>query len=176
MSDLLITPLAEALLACLEAEISVVDNPPAVVCLRPGDRVEPLLSTVGDECCAGLAWVRVASFYPSANFPDQDTAVSKCGTSRWAAVLEMGAVRCSPIPDKSSIPDCDEWTAVTRAILADGAAMRRALRCCFATATTSRQHVPGAWQPLAVEGGCVGGTMTVTVAANGLDCCDDGSS
>lgn len=170
--DPTVTPLAMGLLACYETEIGKVASPPASVCLRTGVSVDLLISTTGDECCDGLAWIRVAGVYPSATFPEQDAAPERCGPIQWAVVLELGAARCAPTTDARSIPTCEQWLAVSRAVLDDRAAMVRAI-CCWADGT-DLQWLAGMWQPLATEGGCVGGTMTVTVAAPYCECAPTG--
>ena len=176
ISDPVVMPLARDLLACLEQEIAKVDNPPLYVGLRPGNVVAHLLSTSEDECCSGLAWVRPATFYPSsATFPAQDETPLKGGIRAWAITLEMGAVRCAPTPNADRIPSTEEWDAVTQAVMDDAAAMRRAL-CCFIDADPRRSGkvLPGAWLPLDIEGGCVGGVMELTVMGPVCDCKDAG--
>lgn len=170
-------PLAQALVGCLETEMARVADPPASVCLRPGQQVDPLLSVTEDECCSGLAWVRIESVYPSSDgiFPAQDDQAGvPCNPRGWAVVLEMGAVRCAPTPDAYSIPDCGEWTAVVDKTMQDAAAMRRAVLCCFDGLDLT--YLLGAWSSLPVAGRCAGGTMTVTIEADQLDCCPDDES
>lgn len=172
--DPLVTPLAEALLACYATEIAKVSDPPAQVCLRTGDVVNFLLSATEDECCEGLAWVRAANVHPTIDFPEQQAApLGVAGQIvSWAVVLELGAVRCAPTPGHQSIPSCDEWTALTEKVNDDAAAMRRAM-CCFAKPRRGRV-LPGLWEPLSVEGGCTGSTMTLTVRAGNCDCDQEG--
>lgn len=169
-------PLALELLACYEVEIAKVLDPPDYIGMRPGNVVDHLLSTHQDECCQGLAWVRPAGFFPSSGtFPAQDAAPLPKGTSAWAITLELGAVRCAPTPDKDSIPTAVEWLATTQAVMDDAAAMRRAI-CCFIDAKPGRARsvLPGLWQPLSVQGGCVGGILPVTVRGPACDCSDAG--
>jgi hypothetical protein len=175
-ADPLVMPLALELLACLDQEIQKVANPPARVGLRPGTVVDHLLSTTEDECCDGLAWVRPVNFFPSSGtFPAQDESPLPKGISAWAVNLEMGAVRCSPTPEPTSIPDQAEWLAVVQAVMDDAAAMRRAL-CCFIDARPGRARtvIPGLWQPLSVQGGCVGGILQVTLRGPACDCSEAG--
>lgn len=171
VADKSVTPTAEALLACLELEIGKVEKPPAVTSMRVGDQVELLFATRYDECCRGVAWVRVVAIFPSTNFPLPDVAYQPCGPGQWAAVLEMGAARCAPTPGKDSIPSGDEWNAVAAAVQDDAAAMRRAL-CCWTglDLNEDRMYMPGTWAPLTTEGGCVGGVMPVTVMIGACDC------
>jgi hypothetical protein len=176
--DPLVMPLARELLACLEQEIAKVLNPPMYVQLRPGNVVDHLLSTAQDECCEGLAWVRPSSFFTSsATFPVQDPAPAPKGVSAWAVTLELGAVRCAPTGDENQIPTADEWDATTQAVMDDAAAMRRAI-CCFIDGAQGRARnvLPGLWQPLSIQGGCVGGVLPVTVRGPACDCAEAGDT
>lgn len=176
VSDPLVMPLARELLECFDQELMKVENPPLYVQLRPGTVVDHLLSTSEDECCSGLAWVRPSSFFPSSTiFPNQDTVPQPKGVIAWAITLELGTVRCAPTPDENSIPTGDEWDAVTQAVMDDAAAMRRAL-CCFIDAKPGRAKnvLPGTWQPLSVQGGCVGSILPVTIRGPVCDCAEAG--
>lgn len=175
--DQVALPLATRLLICLEQEILRLPEAdrPKRIGLRTGDRVDFLVSTRQNECCLGLAWVRVASIAPSstANWPSQDVVPPRCGVQQWAVVLEMGIVRCAPVPTVSAIPTVDTWNGVTEAVLADFAVMDRAI-CCFQDGFR-RLTLPGQWQPLSIDGMCVGGTMELTAAASACNCGEDES-
>lgn len=166
-------PILDALLLCLEEQVARVPDPPAAVCMRPGDRVDLLMAQGRDECCEGLAWVRLASIYPSSVFPAPDEAYVKCQLG-WAVVVELGVARCAPVGDETTLPTCDQWTTATNHTTADAAALRRTL-LCFRQIEEFRHrlHVPGAWLPMTTEGGCVGGSMTVTVYAPMCDTLED---
>lgn len=176
VSDPLVMPLARELLDCLDQEIAKVLSPPAYVQLRAGNVVDHLLSTHQDECCEGLAWVRPMTFFPSsAVFPNQDSVPVKGGTRAWAITLELGAVRCAPTPEADRIPTAEEWDATTQAVMDDAAAMRRAI-CCFIDGAQNRSArvLPGIWQPLSIQGGCVGGIIPVTIMGPACDCSEAG--
>jgi hypothetical protein len=176
VSDPMVMPLARELLACLEQEIEKVENPPLYVQLRPGNVVDHLLSTFQDECCSGLAWVRPSGFFPSSiSFPAPDESPVPKGPLAWAVTLELGAVRCAPTPNENSIPTADEWDATVQAVMDDAAAMRRAI-CCFTDAEPGRAKriMAGQWQPLSVQGGCVGGILPITVRGPICDCAEAG--
>jgi hypothetical protein len=176
IADPLVMPLAQELLACLDQEVAKVASPPEFVQLRAGNVVAHLLSTYEDECCQGLAWVRPSAFYPSSGaFPVQDAAPPPKGTLAWAVTLEMGAVRCAPTGDEDSIPTGAEWEATVQAVMDDAAAMRRAI-CCFIDARQGRARrvLPGVWQPIDVQGGCVGGILPVTILGPACDCAESG--
>lgn len=172
IADPMVMPLARELLECYDIELTKVENPPLYVQLRPGNVVAHLLSATQDECCQGLAWVRPSAFFPSSQiFPVQDEAPLKNGTRAWAVTLELGSVRCAPTPDSDSIPTGAEWDATIQAVMDDAAAMRRAI-CCFIEAQPGRagRVLPGVWQPLDVQGGCVGGILPVTIQRPACDC------
>lgn len=177
VADPMVMPLARELLDCYDQELAKVDSPPAYVQLRPGNVVAHLLSVNEDECCEGLAWVRPASFFPSsAVFPTQDAQPIKGGVRAWAVTLELGAVRCAPTGDENAIPTGEEWDATVQAVMDDAAAMRRAI-CCFIDApgtNRSGRVIAGLWQPVEVQGGCVGGIMPVTIQGPACDCSEAG--
>lgn len=166
-------PILDALLLCLEEQVARVPVPPLAVCMRPGDRVDLLIAQGRDECCEGLAWVRLAQIYPSSTFPDPDEGYVKCPTG-WGVVVELGVARCAPVGDESHLPTCDAWTETVNHTTADAAALRRTLMC-FRALPEHRftLHVIGTWEPLSTEGGCVGGAMTVTVRADYCDVLED---
>lgn len=176
IADPLVMPFARELLACYTQELAKVADPPEYVQLRAGNVVAHLLSTFQDECCQGLAWVRPAGFSPSsAAFPVIDSAPTPKGVTGWIITLELGAVRCAPVGDENTIPTGAEWDATVQAVMDDAAAMRRAI-CCFidAKAGRAKRVMPGTWQPIEVQGGCVGGIITVTLAGPACDCSDAG--
>ena len=178
IADPMVMPLARELLECYEQELMKVAAPPEFIQLRPGNVVAHLLSTYEDECCQGLAWVRPAGFFPSSSvFPTQDAAPVKGGPRAWGITLELGAVRCAPVGTEDTIPTEEEWDTTVQAVMDDAAAMRRAV-CCFIDAKPGRSGrvLPGLWQPIEVQGGCVGGLMTVVVQGPACDCAGSGPS
>lgn len=175
ISDPVVAPIAADLLLCLSIELAKVPNPvsanPRPVCLRPGDRVDLLISQTSDECCEGLSWVRMVQIYPSSRttFPAPDGDVQWCDVLRWAVVFEIGAVRCAPTPDVGELASCEEWSDVTLNQYDDLAAIRRAL-CCYGEQNTERLVSVGVGAPITVEGGCTGVTMLATISAPSCDC------
>lgn len=166
----MVSDAAQNLLNCFEAELLEAPNPPANICLRVGAEVPYDAGLSQDECCEGLAWVRIARIYPTnSRFPDQDNEPHDCVTTSWGVDLEMGAARCKPFGDLQRGPSCDEWTALALQIDEDAAAMRRAL-CCFLPMVFSENLLPVEWVPVATDGGCAGGTMMVTVQVDCLEC------
>lgn len=176
VADPVVMPLARELLECYRQELAKLDRVPMHIGLRPGTVVDFLMSTSDDECCEGLAWVRPAGFFPSSGpFPTQDQTAQKQGTLAWGITLEMGLVSCAPTPGPDEIPSDDVWDDVTQYVMDAAAAMRRAV-CCFIEAEQGRAQrvLPGAWTPVAVQGGCVGGILTITVRGPACDCADAG--
>lgn len=175
ISDPVIAPIAADLVVCLALELAKVPNPisdtPRPVCLRPGDRVDLLISQTRDECCEGLSWVRMVRIYPSAQqrFPAQDDRVTPCDVLRWAVTMELGAVRCAPTAEPEDLPTCDEWTETTLNEYDDLAAIRRAL-CCYQQQNPTRLLAIDPGEPITTEGGCTGVTMLVTISAPACDC------
>lgn len=166
-------PVLDAVLLCLEIEAAKVPSPPQSVCMRPGDRVDLLIAQGRDECCEGLAWVRLAQVYPSSDFPAADQAYRKCQTG-WAVVVEIGMARCAPVGDENHLPTCDQWTETVNHTTADAAALRRTrMRLHTLDDFRHRMSVPGQWEPMTTEGGCVGGAMLLTVQAPMCDTLED---
>lgn len=174
--DPLVMPMARELLGCYDLELMKLEDPPEYVQLRAGNVVAHLLSSLQDECCQGLAWVRPAAFFPSSvSFPTQDAAPQPKGTVAWAVTLEMGYVRCAPTGDENTLPTAEEWDNAVQDVMDGAAAMRRAL-CCYIEASRGRVRkvLPGTWQPIEVQGGCVGGIMPVTLLGPACDCSEAG--
>jgi hypothetical protein len=166
--DPIATPVANALLACLTEQMNNLPSPPKYVQLRVGTDTGPLIGPNVDECCAGLAWVRVANVYPSwDSFPSPDYDWLPCGPLAYAVVLEMGSAYCMPWSDSDDSfenidpPSTADWQTAFTTQQQHQTLMRRAAACCFAP--TQRRAV-GEWNPLPVEGGCTGGTIRVTVS------------
>lgn len=167
-TDPIATPVANALLACLTQQMNTLASPPAKIEIRAGAQAGPLIGENVDECCPGLAWVRVAGVYPSwNNFPAEDNDWLPCGPLAYAVILEMGTAFCMPWSDSEQAfdnmdpPSTQDWLTGHTTLMLHQTLMRRAAACCFPP--TQRRAV-GAWEPLSVEGGCMGGTLRVTVS------------
>lgn len=154
---------AQELLTCYEGALTApgFPNPPASVCLRHGDQVVPSLGTQADECCSGLAWVRIVTVEP---LPDA-LPNPGCITSERRVTLEMGAVHCLPWGTTEAPATCEQWTAVALQADAYHNAMEQAL-CCLRgelSKDVAEQIVPGAYLPTGPDANCVGGTMQVVI-------------
>lgn len=173
--DPIATPVANALLACFTEQLQQLPNPPKYIQMRVGQDTGPLFGPGVDECCSGLAWVRVAAVYPSwDNFPAADNTWLPCGPLAYAVVLEMGMAFCMPWSDSDGTfedldpPSTQDWATASATQMQHMTLMRRTAACCFAP--TQRRAV-GEWGPLPVEGGCTGGKLTVTVSV--MNPCSD---
>jgi hypothetical protein len=162
------TPVANALLACLTEQMNTLPSPPAKIELRVGSETGPLIGPNVDECCSGLAWVRIVNIYPSwDSFPGPDNTWLPCGPLAYAVVLEMGTAFCMPWSDSEEgfdnvdPPSTSDWGTAFTTLMQHQTLMRRAAACCFPY--TQRRAV-GEWSPKPVEGGCTGGTLLVTVS------------
>jgi hypothetical protein len=103
------------------------------------------------------------SAVPTRDFPNPDTSAAKCG-SQIAFSIEVGITRCfSPFSDeRGNGQGVAEHLDVTRTQLADMAAMKRAIACCFADKDTD--YVLGSYSPITFLGGCGGGSWQIVVA------------
>lgn len=173
--DPIAAPVAAQLLACFTEKLNELDAPPAFIQMRVGRETGPLIGPGVDECCAGLAWVRVVAVRPSwDSFPQTDNTWLPCGPLAYAVDLEMGMAFCMPWSDTSGTaenldpPSTDDWAAAHATQMRDQTLMRRTAACCFLP--TQRRAV-GEWASLPVEGGCTGGTLSVTVSV--MNPCSD---
>ena len=133
-----------------------------------GAEAGPLIGPDYDECCAGLAWVRVAGIYPSwDSFPAEDNTWLPCGPLAYAVVLEMGVAFCMPWSasdegfDNIDPPNTADWQTAFTTQMQHQTLMRRSAACAWRP--TQRRAV-GEWAPLSVDGGCTGGTLRVIVS------------
>lgn len=157
---------AQILLACLKEQLDAGPNPIAeqYVCLRFGEIVNPMLGTQTDECCTGLAWVRISDVTSLAD-PDS-TESGNCVDPSRRLTLEMGTARCIPWGSVQYPTDCDAWTAAALKMDADHEAMENAICCLTSTLMGTMfepRIVPGEYQPFGPDGNCIRGTLTVTL-------------
>lgn len=171
--DRVITPRAARLVGCLATQINLWPEliRPKHIGLRPGAQAPIGISTRRDECCEGLAWVRLTGVVPSStnNWPSADvTPQGGCGTLILALNFEIGIVRCAPTPDASKMVSDEAWNALSEKAYLDYITMTRAI-CCFQDGYRYLTLV-GGYTPLGVDGNCYGGTITLSVAAPPCNC------
>lgn len=155
---------SQLLLQCLDESLEVAAFPaPAHSMLRGGEAVRPSISISDDECCSGLAWVRIVNVDPRFT---RDDFPSQCVNHLRVATLEMGVARCMPTPDATAMVTADQWNEVVARMESDHSAMEAAL-CCFqalgAEITGSPDLYPGQYVPFGPEGRCIGGTLQLTI-------------
>lgn len=174
---------AVKLLNCLEAQVAAtVGGPVCRACLYPGVAV-PMDVCHADTGCGsgsghGMAAVRVASV---------QLLVQQVGTrcsftaAQMAVTYEMSVYRCAHTIQRQAgvvtLPSCDELASDTAIVMDDAAAMRKALKCCYAVAPPG---VAGGcppmitnvspWLPRGPIAGCMGGQMSFTVTLNDCGC------
>lgn len=171
--DLVITPVAARLIACLATQADLLPNPPKYKGLRPGAQAPIGISISKDECCEGLAWVRLAGVVPSStqNWPSADVVPQgNCGTKLLALSFELGIVRCSPTPPADKMVTVETWNLVSEAVYLDYIAMTRAICCFLDQYKVAPLNLTGQYEPLGVDGNCVGGTLAFTVGVPPCNC------
>lgn len=158
---------AQILLECLRTAIQEGPDPIADenICLRFGSVVNPVLGTMTDECCTGLAWVRVVTVTGLAD--PGDPLYNPCLSPARRFTLEMGTARCIPYGTVQAGPTCDQWTDAALKMDADYAAMEQAL-CCYRDTVMDLPFAPGVisateYLPDGPDGNCISGTYQMTV-------------
>ena len=118
----------------------------------------------GGEHCSGQLSVQLTSAYPTDDFPNATTAATSCG-SGMAYVLEVSATMCTQITADGDPPTAEQMLAESRFQLAQMAAMRRAILCCFPgrAGLSPRELVLGAYSPI-TTGDCIGSAWQVTIS------------
>lgn len=173
-NDTVVWPVLMELHQCLCDEIVAAELPGVCYCdLLPGENVAMEYcgpSCEDMDCGNGQAWVRLVESYPSTNFPNpiDFTAQAAVGCDAPLAVtVEMGVARCAPVvsedrPSSGESPTAGQWRETAQLQFADMSAMRRAVQCCMDEKRAVKKYTLGTYEPFGPEGGCVGGTWTVT--------------
>lgn len=158
---------ADGLRACLVTLFEGDPNPPAEICHRPGNEAPLSAGTAQDECCSGLAWVRISGIEPVLNPDDvQNPDFNPCDHPERRVTIELGVARCNPFGTQERGPTCAEWTELAMRMDLDAYRMRQAV-CCMASQSYVGPYaqvtriLPGAWEPIESSGHCAGGIMQV---------------
>lgn len=159
---------AQILLTCLGEKIADGPNPiaPEYVCLRFGATVNPSLGTGTDECCTGLAWVRVAGVSAVNNDVD-NPLYNRCLNTGRRLTLELGTARCVPYGTVQTPTTCDQWTEAALKMDADHVAMEAAV-CCFTDTVLDMPYAPdlitvSEYLPEGPDGQCIKGSLLVSL-------------
>lgn len=164
IEDAVVYPAIVRLSACLCLEIEASGLPVPCSCgPMIGSLVLDYCGSCEDGKCGGQAWVRLVNAFPSTAFPSPDQELSNC-YSPLAFQLEVGIVRCKPVGKTSGVrgytpPTMEQNVEALRLQMADMAAMRRAVACCFGEA--DQDYVLGTYENLSIDGDCLGGTFTL---------------
>lgn len=114
------------------------------------------------NCCDGFAWVRTTGSLVVPYDPRQ-----RCLPPVWALQVELGISRCAPgFCDALSNPCCENEAAAALVLMADFAALQRALLCCLpaiAGGPKLDQITITGWTVGDPEGSCVTGRMLASI-------------
>lgn len=178
--DPLIMPAALTVLTQLMTELGkTATGAPLHARITPGEAVvasvrapgsAPMSDSTGtNECCEGIASVRVVSFFPTAQFPQEDQRpASVGGPVTWAVELELMVIRCGSQPGPDLWPTDAQLTADAQVQQDDAAAMRRVGQA-LQDNDVIMDHVLGRFQPASGDGGCLGGSIILTIQ---VDACE----
>lgn len=161
--DTTVYPTMIALKDCLCEELAKCGNPSLCFCdLVPGIS-DGFIDVAECDEGGGSAWVRLIQTYQSLEFPQPEVGANEY--SFMVAELEVGCVRpITSIDEDGTAPDAVSQHMDTRMLLADMAAMKRAIYCCFGTPTDPlRDFALGAYTSAAGIGGAGGGFWRVFV-------------
>lgn len=165
--DTRIWPLALALASCLCQELKESGGPEPCFCgvlageSAAWDYCQPC---DGDLC--GMAWVRIANVAPLQSASISATGAGPILFNRCAPALavafEVGVLRCAPtLGPEGQLPSMADQLEAAALQASDMAASGRAAACCFKD--DGRFVAVNQWLPLGPEGGCLGGSWSVTV-------------
>lgn len=114
------------------------------------------------NCCEGFAWVRTTGATVVPYDPRQ-----RCLSPVWSLGVELGISRCAPgFCDALSNPCCENEAAAALVLMADFAALQRALLCCLPAIDGGPkldQITIQGWIVDEPEGGCVTGRMLANI-------------
>lgn len=151
------------------------------------------LDLVQDNSCGSLAPVCRCAVYLGGEVP-MDSCETSCGNGRngmlwanlvgvnqipqagdgpcqaWTWTAQIGVYRCvAVLGADGSIPSKDAIEADSTQQAADADAIYAALVCCVYRPETLRDVTLSSWAPVSPQGGCAGGSWTVTGRLE--DCC-----
>lgn len=136
-------------------------NIPAPSCFSsivPGDAIA--IDSLNDGC-SGMAYGRVASVFPSRDFPNPDNTPQ--GVDSLAVVVEVGIIRGFDLPDNAEPVTPEESYDTTRLQMADMGAILTAI-CAYCDGRDLPVLI-GQYTPFGPDGATVGGSWTATIGA-----------
>ena len=182
VNDNMVMPVMLGALACLQLKAPLTTNPPQVFRLASGNAFVASADFAADECCAGVAWVRFVTMYPTNNFPIQLVDVTSGPETGFAVQLELGIQRCLPTQGDDgmygSMVTPTQWTGIVQQEMNDFMTLRKSA-CCLRDGYVSpvtgfplgpRGLLLGTEQPLENSGPCGGVSLLVSVFVPSCDC------
>lgn len=172
VADPSITPVLLDVMAALQTELAKVPaGPPMHYRIVPGLAAALALNEMVDECCQGVAWLRVVRITATREFPVESDDFLPEEPVSWMVTVEMAVARCGGGPGPQLAPTDAQYNADTFKLMDDDSAMRRVGATFKATSTHAidYHYGPGGWEPLAAEGGCMGGTRNITIQVHNCD-------
>ena len=154
MADTTIKPILLELSACLCAELA---DPSLCFCDVIAGMGIPV-DYVSD--CNGVAYVRLITSYPSTDFPTPDTR-NGCN-SLLAFQVGVGVLRPAPKMDHQGNVDPADVKTTSLQVLDDVAAIRKAIRCCFASKYEDVEYLMAEYTPIE-DPSVAGGEWIVTI-------------
>lgn len=173
LTDKLFSPLVTRLLTCLcNQAVLLAHWQPGLsrCCIMPGGEVNMDFALTEDVCCNGMAWVRVPTI--TSGWDEVEAGTTRCTPDQWTLTLEMGFAGCMPVGTASVLPTCAEYLATWDQQMAEAAAMRRAVACCFPDDSGRLVRV-GEYAP-DNDGNCRWATLTIDVKVIACDECAEG--
>lgn len=172
-----IAPAVRAVLDAMRIELARETNPPLHYRMVPGVQpvfaLTPTISGLLDECCEGVAFLRIADIFPCDDFPNPKAVwlPHSDGEVSLGVTLEIGVARCGQsAPGQDLVPTDDQYTADVMNILSDVAALLRVGPYLMNLSVPPiYEYAYGEWQPAQAEGGCVGGSMHLTLQVASCD-------
>lgn len=172
-----IAPAVVAVLDAMRFELAREPNPPQHYRMVPGVQaafaLTPVVSGVLDECCEGVAFLRIVDIFPCDDFPNPASVwlPHADGEVSWGVTLEIGVARCGQsAPGQDLAPIDAQYTADVMNILSDVAALHRVGPYLMNLSVPPiYEYAIGEWQPAQAEGGCIGGSMHFTVQVASCD-------
>lgn len=148
------------LATCLCAGVKSAGLPEPCFCgVMPGDAVARDYCDPCDDGRCGAVWARLVSIASESQLPDGGTTAI-CNLVIPVLNIEVGAVRCAPMPDSDGTPpDEAAMLGATQIQIVEAGVMHDAIACC----ADKYDVVLGSYTPTGPAGGCLGGIWTAQV-------------
>lgn len=167
-------PILQPIVASLSGVLTDVERPVALTIVSPAG------PPAHDECCDGMAYIRLVEAFPTAGaggnnpFPTRDNLQRGpgCGVNLLSLHLALGVIRCAHTVNSDGTPPTqNEINFDASLVLADMGTVLDVIVCVVKEHPKVMKSVVGAWSPQGPSGGCVGGEWSFWVAVDPcLDC------